>query len=538
MSAPEPPSSEPPPGSGGDGVGGPYSAYVLGVLVVVYVLNFLDRQIITILADEIKADLGIRDAEIGFLYGTAFAVFYAVFGIPLGRLADVWTRRSLIAIGLAFWSAMTALSGAAQSFWQLAGARVGVGVGEASATPAAFSMLTDSFSPRLRATVLAIYSSGIYIGAGLGLFIGGQVVERWNGAFPDGSAPLNLAGWQAAYLAVGLPGLLVALWVRTLREPRRGAADGIFAPPEPHPFREFFRELRAVVPPFTIYHLWKMGAGPGALRANAAWGLAIVALAFAMIRWTGDVAQWSALGLGVYAALSWARSLSLRDRAAATLIFGTPSLRWTALGFSFLAFAGYGIGGWTPVFFLRVHGASIDTVGTVVGLTAAVAGMLGVTLGGVLADAWRRRSALGRIHLATILALAPVPLALWMVGTENTTLAYVINFPLSVLTSAWVGIGASTIQDLILPRMRAVASAFYILMITFIGLALGPYTIGLLSDRFGDIALALRLALLANALSFGFLLLLRGTLARDEQSLVARARAAGEELMERGGGAA
>ena len=156
-----------------------YARYVLFVLIVVYIFNFIDRQIISILAEEIKADLGIGDAEIGFLYGTAFAIFYAVFGIPLGKLADVWNRKSLIAIGLSFWSLMTAASGFAKSYPMLAAFRFGVGVGEASATPAAFSMLSDYFSPRVRATVLAVYSSGIYIGAGVGLFLGGAVVELW-----------------------------------------------------------------------------------------------------------------------------------------------------------------------------------------------------------------------------------------------------------------------------------------------------------------------------------------------------------------------
>lgn len=145
-------------------VGGRYAGYVTVVLVIVYIFNFIDRQIVAILAEEIKADIGISDAQIGFLYGTAFAVFYALFGIPLGKLADTWTRKNLIAIGLGFWSLMTALSGTARSFAALATYRVGVGIGEASATPAAFSMLSDYFPPRLRATVLGIYSSGIYIG--------------------------------------------------------------------------------------------------------------------------------------------------------------------------------------------------------------------------------------------------------------------------------------------------------------------------------------------------------------------------------------
>ena len=204
-----------------------YARYVLGVLVLVYVFNFLDRQILAILAERIRSDLGIGDAELGFLYGTAFAVFFAVFGIPLGRLADVWDRRKLIALGLALWSLMTVLSGFARSFPELAIARIGVGIGEASAAPAAFSLLSDYFPPARRATVLAIYSSGIYIGAGLGLGLGGLIVDRWDAAFTNAPPPFGLAGWQVAFLVVGLPGLLLAGWVSTLSEPARGVVDGV-----------------------------------------------------------------------------------------------------------------------------------------------------------------------------------------------------------------------------------------------------------------------------------------------------------------------
>jgi MFS family permease len=218
-------------------VGGRYAWYVLVVLVIVYVFNFIDRQILSILAEEIKADIGLSDSEIGFLYGTVFAVFYAIFGIPLGRLADVWVRKSLIAIGLAFWSAMTALSGTARSFPVLGAYRIGVGVGEASATPAAFSMLVDWFPARLRATALSVYSSGVYIGAGIGIFLGGWIVDAWRNAFPDGTAPLGLRGWHVAYFAVGLPGILLAIWVATLREPRRGQSEGCRAAAPPAPVR-------------------------------------------------------------------------------------------------------------------------------------------------------------------------------------------------------------------------------------------------------------------------------------------------------------
>ena len=509
-------------------IGGAYSNYLLGVLVLVMVMNFLDRQIITILAEDIKRDLGVSDAQIGFLYGTAFAVFYAIFGIPLGRLADVWTRRSLISIGLAFWSLMTALSGFARGFGSLAAARIGVGVGEASASPAAYSRLSDSFPPRLRATVLAIYSSGIYLGGGLGLMIGGQIVGRWNAAFPDGTAPFGLVGWQAAYLIVGIPGLLLALWVSTLREPVRGAADGIVSHPEPHPWRAFFKELRAVVPPFTVWHLAREGAGGRAIALNLLMALALAVFSYAMVNLTGNLPQWLALPIGIYAALSWVTAIRMRDPSCAALLFRTPSLRHVALGFSLLAFTGYGIAGWIPVFFRRVLQQPPGEVGTYIGVTAAVAGVLGITLGGLLADRLRGSRPHGRLYIGLAGALLPIPVAWWMLTTSSVTTAYLLNFPLSVFASMWIGVGASTVQDLVLPRMRAVASAFYLLIVTFIGFALGPYTIGALSDGLADQGLAMRLSLVVNLASALFLWRAMYTLPGDESSLLARARAAGE----------
>jgi MFS family permease len=512
-----------------DEVGGRYARYVLGVLVLVYVFNFLDRQIISILAEELKRDLGLSDAQLGFLYGTVFAVFYAIFGLPLGRLADVWTRRSVIALGLTLWSGMTALSGLSRNFLQISAARVGVGVGEASATPAAFSMLSDYFPPALRATVLAIYSSGIYIGAGIGIFLGGVIVDAWGKAYPAGTAPFGLRGWQVAFFAVGLPGLLLAGWVRSLREPVRGQSEGLEGTTlqEP-PVRAFLMELRAVLPPLTLFHLMRAGASGAAIGANLGIAGLLTLSAWLLIEWLGTPAQWIAMAIGLYAAASWGQALILRDRPAHALIFKTPSLILAVVGFAFLAFSGYGIGFWTPPFFLRVHGVSTAEAGTVLGLTAAAAGWLGVTTGGVWADRWRSHRREARLLVGAVTAIGGIPIALWMLTTESRSVAYVLNFFVGLAGSMWLGAGASTVADLVLPRMRAVASAAYILVLTFIGLALGPYTIGRVSVAVDDLRTAMLLALLSNVIAALFLLAACRRLAHDEDTRVERARAAGE----------
>ena len=179
---------------------------------------------------------------------------------------------------------------------------------------------------------------------------------------------------------------------------------------------------------------------------------------------------------------------------------------------------------------MRIHGESSATVGWVVGLTAASAGLLGVTLGGWLADRLRRGSPAGRLHMGMVVAILPIPLAVWMLSTTDTRLAFAINVPLTLLSAMWIGAGASTVQDLVLPRMRSVASAFYILVITFIGFALGPYAIGSLSDLLGDLPAAMRWSLVMNALAVFFLWRAARFVAGDESSLRERARAAGEPL--------
>jgi hypothetical protein len=247
-----------------------------------------------------------------------------------------------------------------------------------------------------------------------------------------------------------------------------------------------------------------------------------------LVRGLGSPEQWISLGIGVYAAVSWASALRRRDPVTAALLLRTPSLRWVSLGFSLLAFTSYAFGAWTPAYFVRVHGRPPAEVGTVLGLTGMLAGMIGVALGGVLADALRQRTPVGRVVFGIGAAIAPVPVAFWMLGAEGYQLAYAINFPLTLLAPMWIGAGASTVQELFLPRMRAVATAAYTLFLTFFGLALGPFAVGRLSDALGSLPAAMRTALLANLVAAAFLSLALRHLERDERSLRARARAAGE----------
>ena len=519
-----------------DSVNSAYARYVLGVLIVVYIFNFIDRQIISILAEEIKADLGISDAEIGFLYGTAFAIFYAVFGIPLGKLADVWNRRQLIAIGLSFWSLMTALSGFARNYATLAACRIGVGVGEASATPAAFSMLSDYFPPRLRATVLAVYSSGIYIGAGIGLFLGGAVVETWYDWYPDAqAAPLGLKPWQAAFLTVGIPGLLVAIWVWTLREPLRGMSEGLTSAPHPHPFAAAGATFVSVLPVVSLFGLYRLG-GWAAVRSNLMWA-AVVFLVFAGLYVAmPTLLQWLMLGLGVYITVTWVAHLKHSDPATYGMMFGSRAFVLATVGFPAISFVTYGVGFWSPAFMQRVHGESIADAGLYLGLGAAIGGFIGIVLGGFLADHLKHRWANARLYIGLSIPLLALPFALGFLYTDSVVIAYLCSFVFSVLSPAWIGSGTSTTNDLVMPRMRAIASAYYVLMNTFLGLALGPYLMGQISDAYiiagtaaGDaLRAAMTWGLLAFLVSMIFLALATRHLPADEETRLERARALGE----------
>ena len=460
-----------------------YSWYVLFVLVLVYILNFIDRQILSILAVDIKADLGLTDSELGFLAGAAFAVFYALFGIPLGRLADNWNRKKLLTAGLALWSAMTAVSGFATDKLTLTLARMGVGVGEASASPTAYSLISDYFPKRQRATALAIYSSGLYIGGGVSLLIGAKIGQVWNATYPGGG-PLGLVGWQAAFLAVGIPGLLMALWVASLREPVRGAMDGVVSPSSAKPFADFLADLSTIVPPFTLYGAWQRGQAALAINLLAA---ALFSLfAWGMIQLTGSVAQWASIGFGYYAVFSWACTLKVRDPATWRLIWGSPAFICTTLGYSLVSLVAWATGFWSAPYAETVLHLPKQEFAFILGANGALSGFLGVIIGGRFADFLRTRNPAGRVLVIMFGVIGPI-VPIWIgYTTESSTLFYAMNFLASMFGATALGAAAATTQDLVLPRMRGTATASFFLGTTLVGLAFGPYLVGLVSDLTGS----------------------------------------------------
>ena len=297
-------------GSGNSGEVNPYRSkraayYALGTLTVVYSFNFIDRQLLAILQESIKAELLLSDAQLGLLTGFAFAVFYVTAGLPIASWADRSNRRNIVSLSLFVWSFMTAISGFAQNYWQLLLARIGVGVGEAGGSPPSHSMISDIFAPESRAGALGFYSTGISFGILFGFLFGGWLNEFF--------------GWRVAFLVVGLPGVLLALLVRfTLAEPIRGLSEQ----------REAKQESASMTAVVTL--LWSrrsfrhmaMGAAMNAFAGYsvANWVASYMIRSYQMP--TGELGTWLALIIGVGGAIGVFGSGVLADR------LGSRDGRW------------------------------------------------------------------------------------------------------------------------------------------------------------------------------------------------------------------
>lgn len=294
--------------------GAAYRYYALALLTTAYVLNFLDRQILAILQEPIKRELHLSDSQLGLLTGFSFALFYVLLGLPIARWADRSIRRNIISLAVGVWSAMTTLCGLAQSYAQLLLARVGVGVGEAGGSPPAYSMISDMFPQKDRATAYGVYGMGVNLGILAGLLTGGWVNEYF--------------GWRVAFLVAGIPGVLLALILRvTVREPLRRSSQASSAD-RPPPVAEVLKLLWARR---TFRHM--------------VWGTSLLSFAaYGMFNWlppflvrshgltSGAIGTWLALILGVGGAFATLAGGYLSDR------FGRRDVRWyswvTAIAFA------------------------------------------------------------------------------------------------------------------------------------------------------------------------------------------------------------
>lgn len=532
-------------------LGGPVAVYALVLVSLTQAVSLMDRQILAILLPRIKADLRVGDAEMGLLYGTVFALFYAVFSLPLGRLADGWVRTRLLSIAIVVWSAMTALGGFASSFTTLALSRLGVGIGEASAQPAGMSLLADSFPKSARGTIASVLAAGVSLGLGGALLLGGAVVAWWDASWPNAvGAPLGLRAWQAAFLIAAIPGLVLGLLLAGLPEPVRGAADGIASPPDPAPFKASWLTLYAILPVANWFYLAGKRAPARTWAGNLA-GIALIALAaWALTAWTnairppmgvslklggielgGNALQWLISGIGAVIVLNWLQSLRVQDKPAFALI-GASTATWLTTAIAAIqTLVNYAVMGWTPTYLTRHFHLSALEVGQQFGVLSAVIGIIGPLVAGPVSDWIGQRLGGGRLYVTLIsLGLSPLP---GILAYRAETLAgfYLYFSVYSFLLTMWMPPIYATFLDLVLPRMRGSVMSFYIMTMTIVGLGTGPYLIGLMSDiNGGDIASAILtlywlspvLVILTIALIFAF--------PRHEAAMLDRARAAGEPI--------
>jgi len=435
-----------------------YRFVVLALLFVVYAFNFIDRQILGILAPSIKADLNLTDTELGELGGLAFALFYTTLGVPIAWLADRWDRTWIMTIALTVWSAFTALCGYAGNFTQLFLARVGVGVGEAGGVAPAYSLISDYFPPKERARALAIYSFGIPVGSAAGIAIGGALA--------------SLIDWRMAFIVVGIAGIAVAPIFRIfVREPKRGAFD-VGQSAAKLPSRKFGLLSFALI--------------------GCALALFVIGYAFFVFRPRALLEPFgipSAQAVWFYAAVLVAGGVIGTAVAARLIHANKPSFWLLSFGAASSSIMGYGIFFWMPSFLGRSFDFTTPEVSIYYATILLFGGVAGVWLGGVLAD----RMGAKRSRYALIPAVAFVlSLPCYVAGllSNSPALAFLLFLPPTALGLVWLGPVITAVQHLAPAHMRTTASALFLFINNLIGLGLGTLVIGALSDslvsQFGE----------------------------------------------------
>ncbi len=408
--------------AGGQSYGSPaYRGYVLLSLTLVYTLNFIDRNLLGVVAQPIIAEFGLSDTEYGFLNGPPFALFYALMGIPIAMAADRYNRVVIMALCIAVWSLMTALCGFASSFVFLLIARVGVAIGEAGGTPPSNSIIADYFKPKSRANALGIFAMGVTIGGALASGFGGPIAQLTDETVVSFFASVGIGdiheqlgwgenfGWRFAFIALGLPGLVIALLLLfTVKEPPRGFSDP-----------------------------------PGVQRVQKA-----------------SIIE------------------TLKE-------LGSKPTFWTmALGAALVALVGYGLFGFQAPMMQRVHGMSPGTFALQYGVPLALMSAVGTFLGGYLAETLTPRSPTAVAWLPAAGLLISIPLYIWGFYMAPGTPQLLVWGAGAAAHYSYLGAQYTIGQGVVSQRSRASAIAVLLFIIALIGNGLGPQIVGILSDMF------------------------------------------------------
>jgi predicted MFS family arabinose efflux permease len=452
-----------------------YAWYALILLAAINVLNYLDRNVIFALFDPIKRDLALTDAQLGWL-GSAYILVYSVCALPFGVLSDLRSRRSVIASGVAIWSAATLLSGLARGFGSLFLARSAVGVGEAAYGPASGSMVARYFPGKGRALALGILSSGIALGGVLGILLGGKLE--------------TLYGWRVAFMAVALPGFLFAFLAYRLKEPGQ--------PPPVETAGEMMADLRASLRPILRYG-WPLLLSM-VLGLTAGWFIdrfysattALDAAVFAVVLMQGvavTFVRWARQARGVDPdADQFADQVhvALRDLVrAGALVLKTPTLKYVFPAGALISFGMNGLTGWAPTYITRTLGLSAGDAAVLLGKWGLIFGTLGTLAGGFLADALLRRTPSGRVLTCAIGMLAGGPLAIWLLTLRDPAM-FVPVFCAAFFFLTWYnGPINAVIFDVVPSRIGATVAGAYLLFIHLVGDAVAFPLVGMLSDRYG-----------------------------------------------------
>lgn len=463
-----------------------YRGYVLFILVVVYTFNFLDRQIIGILAVPIQQELGLTDTQLGLMGGIAFAFLYSTLGLPIAWLADRFSRTWIITGALAFWSAATAICGLAQNFVQMFLARMGVGVGEAGGVAPSYSLVADYFPPDQRARAMAAFSFGIPIGSATGIVFGGVIA--------------SLIDWRAAFIIVGLAGVVLAPIFRlTVREPYRGGYDK--KPGAPAAAAATAAPVQAAKPVAPVKTTPSRNALPlrrmGWFAAGFATFGALISAGVLALN-PGLAFFWAAI-LTVSVALLGA-SLGMVWEVIRFLL-RKPSFWLLTFGASASSMMGYGIFFWLPAFFVRSFGVTLLEASLLFGAIILVGGMVGIAIGGWLAD-WlgKKKRSMYAIIPAVAFALI-LPFYIGGVTAPNAYAAIALFIVPVGLGLVWLGPTLSAFQHLARPEMRATAASVFLLINNLLGIGGGVYVLGALSDVFAErfAEESLRYSILAGA---------------------------------------